>query len=165
MNLPPAPPPMIPAASPPAKKSNALKWVLIGCGGLAFFGILACGGCFLVGYLVIKAGIDQIKQEGVAWIKQNELLKKEIGTVTHVDSDFSYNTEKRGDKKQVFTIKVNVTGERGKGVVKFIFEDRPGRKGGRIYGIFIREDGKEVPLGELILEDHDEKGEVETPDK
>lgn len=55
MNVPPTPPSMNVSQPPPASKSSSFwKWLLIGCGGLLFVGILVCVGLFFAGKAILS---------------------------------------------------------------------------------------------------------------
>ncbi|HTF57258.1 MAG TPA: hypothetical protein VK661_08495 [Planctomycetota bacterium] len=168
MNLPPAapPPPMsgyppAPMAAPPPpppKKSSALKWILIGCGTFAFLGILSCGGCFLVGYLVIKSAINQAVAKVKPIIASNETVKSEIGELRNVTPRFDFRSEKRHGRETIYCT-LDVEGDKGKGTVEVKLYDHDKRKNeAYVTLVFINEAGnKRTPIGTWRLYD-DGKG-------
>lgn len=162
MNLPPAPPPapsMPPLPPPPPQKSSALKWILIGCGAFAFLGILACGGCFLVGFLVLKG----IANEAVAQVKpiitSNETVRSEIGEVRKVNLVWSgFRAEKRNGRDTLF-FNLDVEGDKGRGTVEVKLFGRDTRKDEAFVTLtFITADqSKRTPIGTWRIYD-DGKG-------
>lgn len=123
-----APPPEIPAMSapppaPPPPKSNALKWILIGCGGALFLGLLVCAGCFTIGYFVVKAAINQGVEAVRPIIASNETVKSEIGEVRTIKPRWQIDTRRVNGRETVqFTL--DVEGDKGKGIVNVLMTER-----------------------------------------
>src|SRR5688572_13588929 len=94
MNVPPAEIPAMstPPAAPPPKKSSALKWILIGCGGAAFLGLLVCAGCFTLVYFAAKKMMNEAVAKVKPIIAENETVKAEIGDVTNVTPRFDFKS-------------------------------------------------------------------------
>jgi hypothetical protein len=115
---PPPPPPPAPA------KSSALKWILIGCGAFAFLGVLACGGCFVVGFLVLKGLANEAVAQVKPIITSNETVKAEVGEVKSVNLIWSgFRAEKRNGRDTLF-FTVDVEGDKGRGTVEIKLYDR-----------------------------------------
>src|SRR5688572_5759255 len=90
MNLPPAqPPPMSmppPPPPPPKKSSGALKWILIGCGGVAFIGLIICGGCVVWGISITKS-LLKVQEEVTTLLRNNPEVQEELGDVEEVEPE------------------------------------------------------------------------------
>jgi len=130
MNVPPAAPPppaYVPPPPAPPQKSSALKWILIGCGTFAFLGILACGGCVLLGYFFVKGMIN----EGVALVKpviaSSETVKSEIGELKTVTPRWEMKAERLNGKDTVY-FTLDVEGDRGRGTVEVKMFDHDKKK-------------------------------------
>jgi hypothetical protein len=114
MNVPPEMPAMsAPPPAPAARKSGVLKWVLIGCGGVAFIGLIVCGGCILWGVNMGKSVI-KVHEEVEALVKASPEVAADIGAVTSVDpqDDQSSNNSKE------ISFRFTVHGENGTGVAR-----------------------------------------------
>ena len=118
MNVPPEIPAMsTPPAAPPPPKSNALKWILIGCGGAAFLGLLVCAGCLTIGYFFVKGAINHVVAQVKPIIAENEAVKAEIGDVREVKPNWSgFKTQKRNGR-DIIECSLDVEGTKGRGVV------------------------------------------------
>jgi hypothetical protein len=68
---------------PPPPPRTPWKWILIGCGGLAFIGMLACGGCGYWAYSVGKSTLA-IQQEAERIAMASPEIAADIGTVRRV---------------------------------------------------------------------------------
>ena len=161
MNVPPAAPP--PAAAPPPpppapKKSNAVKWILIGCGGVVFLGILSCAGCFFVGYLLVKGVINEAVAQVKPIIASNETVKAEIGELRDIKPRFDFRSERRHGRDNLFCT-LDVVGDKGKGTVEVKLYDRDKHKNEAFVTlVFINDAGtKRTPLGTWRIYD-DGKG-------
>src|SRR5437773_5825955 len=111
---PPAPTPAPPP--PPPRKSSALKWILIGCGAFAFLGILSCGGCFLIGILIVKGVINEAVAKVKPIIASNETVKSEIGELRTISPRWEVKTDRHNGRYTIhFTL--DVEGDKGKGTV------------------------------------------------
>ena len=117
MNVPPEMPVMsTPSAPPPPKKSGALKWILIGCGGAAFLGLLVCAGCFTLVYFAAKKMINEAVAKVKPIIAENETVKSEIGEVTNVTPRLDFKSHRKNGRDTI-TCSLDVEGTKGKGVV------------------------------------------------
>ena len=102
-----APPP------PPVKKSSgALKWILIGCGGVAFIGLLICGGCLLWGVNLGKSVI-KVQEDVTTLLENNPEVKEAIGDIKKVE--MSGDREQRSSSEVSFDF--HVEGTKGEGTV------------------------------------------------
>ncbi|HZN61447.1 MAG TPA: cytochrome c oxidase assembly factor Coa1 family protein [Planctomycetota bacterium] len=112
MNVPPAPPPphMQPPPPPPPKKSSALKWILIGCGGLGFIGLLVCGGCLLWGVNLTRSVLE-IREEVEKLVEASPEIREEIGDVKEVKQLGEHEAGEPGD----IVYKYQVKGSKGEG--------------------------------------------------
>ena len=136
-----------PAAPPPAppKKSGWVKWVIIGCVGVGFLGVVCCGAAIFVPVYLFKKVVNEVVEKYTPYLKTNERLKAEIGEVKSVDPKWDFKLEKE-DGRSVANIAVNVEGERGRGVVKIkIDTDTDGNA--ILTAVFHSDAGKVVPLG------------------
>src|SRR5688572_26058123 len=114
MNLPPsAPPPMAAPPPPPPKKSNAVKWILIGCGGVAFIGLLICGGCFIWFGGMAKSYI-KVQEEVESLVENNAEVKEESGNLKKLEPDDEPDQQSSADV--VFEYKV--VGSKGEGTAR-----------------------------------------------
>jgi hypothetical protein len=114
MNVPPGQPaPMYAPPPPPPKKSGALKWILIGCGGVGFIGLIVCGGC---GIWIINFGKSVIKvhEEVEAMVKASPEVREDIGEVQEVEPEDDQSSKKATEIVLRFTVK----GEKGTGLAK-----------------------------------------------
>lgn len=155
MSMPPPPPP------PPAKKSSALKWILIGCGGVAFIGILACGGCAALVYFGVKKAINEAVAKVKPIIAANETVKREIGELKNVQPRWEMRKEIRNGR-ETLSFTLDVEGDRGKGTV-IVNMSETRRRSDEIYVTltFVSADGsKRSPIGTYRLRD-DGKGNVD----
>ena len=175
MAPPPPPPPPPPYAGyppppPPPPKSSALKWILIGCGIFAFLGILSCGGCFLVGYLIVRGVANEAVAQVKPIIAQDETVKSEIGELKDVSIVWSsFRSEKRDGKTLMF-FTFDVTGDKGRGTVQVKFYDRSrGNRKDEVYATltFIDHTGaKKTRIGTWrIYDDHKGNSGFEQIDK
>src|SRR5688572_8699620 len=97
MNVPPAQPaPVYAPPPPPPKKSGALKWILIGCGGVAFIGILVCGGCGLWLYNFGKS-VMKVHEEVEAMVKASPEVREDIGDVQEVVQEGDQSSKKASE--------------------------------------------------------------------
>lgn len=111
-----------PGAAPP-KKSNTLKWVLLGCGGIVALGVLCFGGCFAVGYFGIKKTGEKIAPVGEAYLRSQSEIEAELGKLTRVEWKFlkgtQINVEPNGGKAR---LTYEIEGPKGTGEATVWFE-------------------------------------------
>lgn len=162
MNVPAAPAPMPMSAPPPPPpappKSSALKWIVIGCGGLAFLGILACGGCLAVIYFAGKAMVNKAVAHVKPIIASNETVKSEIGELRTISPRWEIRTDQHNGRETVhFTL--DVEGDKGKGTVQVKMYEIDRKKNEAFVTLtFVNEAGtKTTPIGTWRLYD-DGKG-------
>jgi hypothetical protein len=147
-----------PPAPPPPQKSSAVKWILIGCGGVTFLGILSCGGCLAIVYFAGKAMINKAVAQVKPIIASNETVKSEIGELRTITPRFDFRAEKRNGREALF-ITLDVEGDRGKGTVEVKMYERDRNKNEAFVTLtFVNEAGtKRTPIGTWKLYD-DGKG-------
>lgn len=105
MNVPPGQPaPMYAPPPPPPKKSGALKWILIGCGGVGFIGLLVCGGCLLWGVSIAKS-LAKVHEEVETIVKNSPEVRDELGDIEDVEPEGDHTSNKTGDVLLKFTVK------------------------------------------------------------
>ena len=116
MNLPPAQPPqpmMQPLPPPAPQKSSALKWILIGCGGLGFIGLLICGGCVLWGINLAKSLLE-VRDEVEKLVEANPDIRAELGDIKEVKQLEQHEGSESGDLLYRYQVK----GSKGEGTVQ-----------------------------------------------
>jgi len=64
---------------PQKKKSSALKWVMIGCGGVAVLGILCVGGILAVVFIGVKSSNSYKKSQ--EFIRANSVVREKLGEI------------------------------------------------------------------------------------
>jgi hypothetical protein len=97
---------------PPVKKSGALKWILIGCGGVAFIGLLVCGGCILFGVSITKS-VLKVQEDVEALVRNNPEVSEKIGDIKRIDM---LNNDQAGNRSDV-VFQYHVEGTKGQGTV------------------------------------------------
>jgi hypothetical protein len=125
----PPPPPPFPASVPPpapAPKSNAGKWVLLGCGGC--LGLIVLGVLFSVGVFFFTMGVvkkTDVYGEALKRAQNSAEVQKELGTPIATGWSFSGEVNyKNGAGTASF--KQPVTGPKGEGTLKVEAEKKPG---------------------------------------
>ncbi len=106
-----APPPAY-AAAPP-RKSSAMKWVLIGCGGLLLLALLCAGGCGLLGWYAYKQ-LQPIIEETQTFMKANNVIMEEMGKL---DDNQGFTMTKFDIKNDTGRIEATLRGAKGSGTV------------------------------------------------
>src|SRR5262245_41709073 len=106
-------PPTSPMSAPAPRGSSPWKWILIGCGVLAFIGLLACGGCLAYGYYVSKDLIAAISS-----LEHNPKIEAEIGTYTVVHGAQGQVT----NADQSITQTLQLRGQKGSGKVELTYK-------------------------------------------
>jgi hypothetical protein len=97
-----------------ARKSGALRWILIGCGGLAALAFLCMGGCFALAYWGANAMMKQVEPVGVAYLKGDPQIAEELGELTKVGGTFLGSN-------------IQITNDTGAAQVLFEVEGRKGK--------------------------------------
>lgn len=106
-------PPTQPVGGPgPAKKSNALVWILIGCGGLAVIGVIVFA---VLGIFFFKKAKETVEKPTLAVAKVIEMTNPDVEVVS-VDESKNLITLK--DKKTGKTVTMNLD-EASKGKITF----------------------------------------------
>jgi hypothetical protein len=138
-------------APPPPPKSNAMKWVLIGCGVFAGLGVLCCGGFAVVTYFGIKAAAAQMANLVKPVVEGSETVKADIGPVKSIEPKLQMSAEKRGGVDYArFTF--DVIGEKGRGTVYIdVAEQRKGE--GTIQVTYRSSQGATTLLGIYHIKD------------
>jgi len=125
---------------PPRKSSTPWKWIFIGCGALAFIGMLLCGGCGYLAYRVTQSTLA-IQQEAERIAMASPEVAADIGTVRSVT--FTGRTVQNPDQSAAQFY--NVRGAEGSGELEVSiklagFEMKMTRV------VYIRKDGGRVEL-------------------
>jgi len=138
MNQPMQPPPGQPMyyPPPPPKKSGVLKWVLIGCGGVTLLGLLACGGCFAVGYIAIDKMSEEPGRAGETYLRAQSDLESEIGKISEAKRDIWGGTS------------VHLTGNDGVARIAYKITAAKGTFSGTVY--LERKSGVWVAVGATV---------------
>ncbi len=107
------PQPMSPPPPPPPKKSSALKWILIGCGGVAFIGLIVCGGC-VIWIVNFGKSVIKIQEEVETLVRNSPEIREELGEIKSVDPIGDQDKQQQGTS---VVMRFQVKGEKGDGEV------------------------------------------------
>jgi len=97
-----------------AKKSGALKWILIGCVGLVAIGLLCTGGCAGLSYWFISSLVKEVEPVGAAHLKSRPRVTDELGALTKIEAAvLGSNVQKINDGGSA-QIRYVIEGSKGK---------------------------------------------------
>jgi len=120
-----SPPPPAYAPPPPPPKSSTGKIIMITCGVLLGLGLLACGGCSLLGWIVARKAAEI----GEAWANFEKSVEAQVGGNKYVVERLGkVKSVKIGQARPDGTdtmpgkMPFRVTGEKDSGVVNVEFE-------------------------------------------
>src|SRR5437879_3669541 len=107
---------MTPPPPPPPKAGGfPWKWILIGCGVMAFLGLVVCGGCTWWGAAIYKS-MRRCVERTQAAVEGSPDVKAEIGAVRKMTYQEGRQTQKPGGSMTQY---ITVEGERMSGEVEF----------------------------------------------
>lgn len=145
--IPPMAPPPAAYGAPPPRKSNALKWILIGCGGVTLLGAVLCAGVVFVAYQAIQKIGREVAERARELIQKDERITAELGNIQSVEPRFTEMSAVKQDGQDVVHMKVDVTGDRGRGVVGLEIVQERGGKEALISATLTTEGGNVIRLG------------------